>query len=115
MESLNNEIKRLIIEKGHFTKLDHPFTTKPKFSTLGTIIEISGQEPIFSFTPNDKIQDLSGFIASTINEGNNLSLNLVVILSFDKNFNETDTANGMIFKGETSGLIHNFTMGVDLG
>ena len=41
MESLNNEIKRIFIDEGHFTEADYPFTIKPIFSNLGSIIEIS--------------------------------------------------------------------------
>ena len=47
-ESLNDEIKRIIIDEGHFTGVDYPFTIKPNFSTLGSIIEISEQEPLNS-------------------------------------------------------------------
>ena len=39
IESLNNEIKRIIIEE----EANYPFTIKPKFSTLGSILEISTQ------------------------------------------------------------------------
>ena len=37
-ESLNNEMKRIFIDEGHFTDVDYPFTIKPKFSTLSSII-----------------------------------------------------------------------------
>ena len=40
MEILNKEIKRIVIDEGHFTEVDYPFTIKPNFSTLGSIIEI---------------------------------------------------------------------------
>ena len=46
IESLNNEIKRIIIYKGHYSGNDYPFTTKPNFSTLGSFIETSPQGPI---------------------------------------------------------------------
>ena len=41
IESLNNEIKRITVDAGHYTRLNYPFTIKPNFSTLGSIIEIS--------------------------------------------------------------------------
>ena len=41
--------------------------------------------------------------------------NPVDTLSFDNFFPEFDIAQGMIFKGKQSGIIHNFTMDVDLG
>ena len=41
LEKLNDETKRIIIHEGHFTEADYPFTIKPNFSTLGSIIEIS--------------------------------------------------------------------------
>ena len=46
---------------------------------------------------------------------NNLSTNPVDISLFDKNFFGTDIAQAMIFKGERSGIIHNFTVDVDPG
>ena len=42
-ESLNIENKRIIIEEGHYTEINYPFTIKPNFSTLGSILEISTQ------------------------------------------------------------------------
>ena len=35
IESLNNEIERIIIEEEHYTEANYPLTIKPKFSTLG--------------------------------------------------------------------------------
>ena len=37
--SLNMEIKRIIFDEEHYTESDYPFKIKPKFSTLGSIIE----------------------------------------------------------------------------
>ena len=54
-ESLNKEIKRIIIDHGHFTEANYPFTIKPIFSTLGSIVEISPQGPIISFMFDDSI------------------------------------------------------------
>ena len=44
-----------------------------------------------------------------------LSPNPVDILSFDNIYLECNIAHGMIFKGERSGIFHNFTMDVDTG
>ena len=68
IESLNKEIKRIIIDEGYFTTLDYPFLIKPNFSTLGCIIEISNEESAISFTPDDSIRDLLGFNKTTIYE-----------------------------------------------
>ena len=38
---LNDEIKRLNIYEEPYTEANYPFTTKPNFSTLGSIIEFS--------------------------------------------------------------------------
>ena len=115
IESLNNEIKRIIIDEGHFTEANYPFTIKPNFSTLGSIIEISPQGPIITFMHDDSIRDLLGFNARTLYEEYTLSNNPVDILSFDNIFLECDIAQGMIFKGKRSGIIHNFTMDVNPG
>ena len=109
---MNNEIKKIITE-GHLTEVDYPFTTKPIFSTLGSIIETSRQETLISFTPIESTPDLLGFIPSTIYKQYNLSPNPVDILSFDSLFHKIDIAQGLTFKGKRSRIIHNFTMDVD--
>ena len=110
---MNHEIKRIIIDE-HYTEANNPFTIKPNFSTLGSIIEISTQGLGITFAPDDSI-DLSGFNKTTIYGEYNLSPNPVDILSFDNIFPECDIAQGMIFKGKRSGIIHKFTMDVDRG
>ena len=115
IESLNNEIKRIIIDQEHYTEANYPFNIKPNFSTLGSIIEISTQGPIITFVPDDSMGDLLGFNKTTIVEEYNLSPNPVDILSFNNIFLECNIAQGMIFKGKRSGIIHNFTMDVDPG
>ena len=115
IESLNNEIKRIIIDEEHYTEANYPFTIKPNFSTLGSIIEISPQGPIISFMFDDSIKDLLGFNARTLYEEYTPSDNPVDILSFDNIFLECNIAQGMIFKGKRSGIIHNFTMDVHPG
>ena len=60
IESLNDEIKKIIIDEGHYTEANYPFTIKPNFSTLGPIIELSPQRPIISFMFDDSIRDLLG-------------------------------------------------------
>ena len=113
IESLNDEIKRIIIDEEHYTEANYPFKIKPNFSTLGSIIEISPQGPIISFMFDDSIKDLLGFHAITLYEEYNVSTNPVDILSFGNSFLECDIAQGMIFKGRKSNIIHNWTMTVD--
>ena len=115
IESLNKEIKRIIFDEEHYTEANYPFTIKPNFSTLGSIIEISPQGPIISFMFDDSIKNLLGFNARTLYEEYTPSDNPVDILSFDNIFLECNIAQGMIFKGKRSGIIHNFTMDVDPG
>ena len=112
---MNTEIKRIIIDEGHYTEVNYPFTIKPKFSTLGSIIEISPQGPIISFMFDDSIKELLGFDATTLYEEYTRSNKPVDILSFDNIFVECDIAQGMVFKGKRTGIIHNFTMDVDPG
>ena len=115
IESLNNEIKRIIIEKGHYTETNYPFRITPNFSTLGSIVEILTPGPQISFVSDDSIGSLLGFNEILVWGNYNLSDNPVDILSFDNIFIETDIAKGMIFKGKRTGIIHNFTMDVDPG
>ena len=115
LENLNNEIKRIIIDEEHYTEANYPFKIKPNFSTLGSIIEIFTQGPVITFVPDDSIRNLLGFNKTTIFEEYNLSPNPVDILSFDNIFLKCNIAQGMIFKGKRSGIIHNFTMVVDPG
>ena len=86
IESLNDEIKRIIIDEGHYTEDEYPFMLKPNFSTLGPIIETSPQGLIISFMFDDNIKDLLGFNAKTLYEEENLSTSPVDILSCDKFF-----------------------------
>ena len=51
IESLNNEIKRRIVDDAHYTEADYPFTSKPNFPILGSIVEISSQGPNLHFYP----------------------------------------------------------------
>ena len=115
IESLNDEIKRIIIDDEHFTEENYPFKIKPNFSTLGSIVEISNEESAISFRPDDSIGSLLGFNKRTIYDEYNLSDNPIDILSFDNIFIETNIAQGMIFKGNRSGIIFNFTMDVNPG
>ena len=91
-ENINNEIRRIIIDKGHYTEDEYPFMMKPNFSTLGSIIEKSPQGPIISFIFNDSIRNLLAFFETTFDKEYNLSPNPVDILSFDNNFLEYDIA-----------------------
>ena len=115
LENLHDELKRIIVNDGHFNEENYPFVIKPNFSTLGSIIEILNQESAISFRPDDSIGSLLGFNKRTIYEEYNLSDNPVDIFSFDNIFIETDIARGMIFKGKRSGIIHNLTSDVSPG
>ena len=112
IESLNKEIKWIIIDKRHFTEANYSFTIKPNFSTLGPTKEISPQGPIISFMFDVNIRDRLGFSAVTMDEDYNISPNPVDILSTDNIFLECDIAIGMIFKSKRSGIIHIWTMKV---
>ena len=113
IDNLNNAIKRVIIDEIHYTETNYPLKIKPIFSTLGSVIKISPQGPVISFMHNDSIRDLLGFDSRVIFGGYNISNNPVDILSFDNIFLEYDNAQGMIFRGKRSGIIHNFTVDVD--
>ena len=114
-ESLNNEIKRIIIDEENFTESDYPFQRKPNCSTLGSIIEIIPQGPIISFVFNDSIRNLLEFNETILYKEYNLSPNLVKILTFDIIFLECDIAKGMIYKQKRSGIIRKWTMTVNPG
>ena len=66
IETLNIEIERIIVDAESFTAAKYPFTTKPNFSTLGSIIKVSTQWPKITFAPDDSIVDLLGFNMSAI-------------------------------------------------
>ena len=55
IESLIDEIKRIVFDEGHFTEANCAFKTKLNFSTVGSIMEISKQEPIINFLTDDSI------------------------------------------------------------
>ena len=114
-ESLDAEVKGFIFDEGHFKEADYPFTLKPIFSTLGSIIEISPQGPIISFVFDDSIKNLLGFNETIIYKEYNLSQRTVDILSFENIFLECDIAQGINFRGKRSGIILYWTMTVDPG
>ena len=115
IESMNNEIKRIIIDEEHYTEANSSFTIKPIFSTLGSIIEIHPQGPMIGFVYDNSIGNLLGFNETILYKEYNLSPNPVDVLSFDNIFIHTDIAEEMIFKGKRSGILHNFTMDVGPG
>ena len=112
---MNIEIGRIIIDEGQFTEADYPFTIKPMFATLGSIIENSTQGPLFSFSSSDNKRHLLGFKGTALYEECNLLPNPVDILSSDNIFSEWEIAQGKIFKGRRSAINHNFTMDLDPG
>ena len=111
---MDKEIKRNIIDKGHYSEDDYPFQIKPNFSTLGSFIEIN-PPAVIGFVYDDSIRKLLAFHETMLFKEYNLSDNLVDILSFDIIFIHTDIAKGMIFKGEGSGILDKFTVDVDPG
>ena len=115
IESLDDEIRRIIFDEGHYTEANYPFRIKPNFSTLGSIVKILPQGPIIGFVYDNTIGTLLGFNETILWEEYNLSPNPVDILSFDNLFIECDIAQGMIFKGRRTGVMHNFTMDVNPG
>ena len=115
IESLDSEIKRITFDEGQYTEKDYPFTIKPNFSILGSIIGISPQGPIISFMFDDNIKALLVFHAVTLNEEYNLSTNPVDILSIDNIFIQTGNPQGRIFRGKRPGIIFNWSMDVNSG
>ena len=61
IESLDDEIERIIIDKGHYTEANYPFRIKPNLSTLGSIVELLPQGPIIGFVFDDTIGSLLRF------------------------------------------------------
>ena len=114
-ENLNDEIRRVIIDQGHYTEADHLFKIKPNFTTLESIIEIFPRRPIISFIFDDIIRKDLGFRETVFYQDFNLSHNRIDILSFDNIFLESDIAHVIIFQAKRSGVIHTFTMGVNPG
>ena len=98
IESLNEKLKRIIIDTGYYSENSYPFKIKANFSTLGSKIQIQPQGPIFGFVFDDTIGDLLGFNETILWEEYKLSPNPVDILSFDNIFMHTEIAKGMIFK-----------------
>ena len=115
IESLDDEIRRIISEKGLYSESDYPFRIKPNFSTLGSFVEILTPGAQISFVFDDSNGILLGFKEILFWGKYILSDNPVDILSFDNIFIECNIAQGMIFKGKRSGIIDNFTMDVDPG
>ena len=86
------KLKRVNIHEEHYTESNYPFTIKPNFSTLESIIEISPQGPIIRFMFDDSVRELLGFSARTLYGEHTLSSDSVNFLSFNDIFLETDIA-----------------------
>ena len=62
IESLNKEIKRILIDKEYYTEANYPITIKPNFSTLGSLIEINPEgDGVIGFVFDDSIGSLLWF------------------------------------------------------
>ena len=61
IESLDSEIKRILIDKEDYSESNFPFKIKPNFSTLGSIVTILPRGSIIGFVFNDSIGALLGF------------------------------------------------------
>ena len=83
IESINNGIKKILIDKSHYSENEYPLKIKPIFSTLGIIIEISPRGPIIGFVFNDSIRNLLGFQETILYKKYNQSTNPVDIITFD--------------------------------
>ena len=77
LESLNNELKRIIIDTTYYNENENSFTIKPNFPTLGSIIQKLPQGPINGFVFNNNIGSLLGFHETILWQENNLSPNPV--------------------------------------
>ena len=115
IESLNNEIRKFIIDKGLYSGYEYPFMVKPNFSTLGSIVEIKPQGEVNGFVYDENNRNLLEFQETILYKEYNLSQKPVEILSFDSIFLECGISKRMIFKSKRSGLILSFTMDVDPG
>ena len=115
LESMNDESKRIIIAKGHYTEAEYPFLITANFKTLGSIIEKKPKGAKIGFVFDDSLRNLLGFRETMLFKGYNLSNNLVDILSFDNIFLGCDVAKGMLFKSKRYGIFHNWTMIVNPG
>ena len=84
IESLNNEIKRIIVDQGHYTGENYPFMIKANFITLGSIIEKSTRRTLITFVPGDSVGELLAFNKSISYEEYNRSPDPVDISSFSR-------------------------------
>ena len=80
LESLNDEIKRILIKDDYFTEENYPFIVKPNFSTLCSFLEIKPNFFGTHITPDDSIRDLLGLDSVVLYEKHNLSQSPVDVL-----------------------------------
>ena len=90
---------------------------KPYLSTLDGIMDFKSKfiGSQISFVHNDSLGDLLGFDLIVLNEQNNLSPKTVDKLLSEKNFLESNDAQGLTFKGRRSRVNCNSTMDVSPG
>ena len=85
---------------------------KPNFSTLGSIIENSREEPKIRFLADDSIRKVLELSASTIYEEYNLSPYPVDIVLYDNVLHHCDIAQGNIFRGKRSRIFQKIPIDV---
>ena len=88
IESLHNQLSRIIIEEGFLTEVNYPITIKPNPSILRVFVEISSKNRSSQIilTLDDSKRDLLGFEPKVIQEEYESSGYPVDILSFDNFF-----------------------------
>ena len=89
----------MIIDRGCAREENYQFFFKRNFSTLGSIIENTGEWEV-DFTQDKTMKTPLAFSKVILNEKYNISDNPVDIISFDNISLETDFAKGMIVKGK---------------
>ena len=101
MESLNRKIKRHITIEELIKEEVYPFSIKPIFSIIGSIITIApGIRWQISFVQEYTLRKFLGFKPFVMHKEFKLSQNLVDVLSFNNMAFETDIAQATIFQGE---------------
>ena len=109
IESLNNEIKRIIGEEFFFTKAKNSFTIKPSFSILGFIVEISSNITgnHFVFTSDYSIRDLLCFRRVILHEEYNLHIIRLIFYHLIKFYSRQISLTVKFSKDKRTGMIFN--------
>lgn len=110
LQAINDEIQRIMIERGHFNTATNEayISISPHISELKSIVYISNETYYVDFSVGNSIGPVLGFVNGIIRHGYNKSPNIVDITKVNSVLVNVDIINGSYVNGYESPAIYSF-------